>query len=82
MDSDPAREESLPYNIRRMNSKCEKEEKATSKKFKKSSKKVLTNVQGRSILVKSSGEQRLHGMILENDTESRRTRTVIFTSHG
>ena len=56
-----------------------------SKTVKKSSKKVLTEGRDCDIIIelsaratKPSGQR----MILENDTESRRTRTVIFTSHG
>ena len=56
-----------------------------SRTVKKSSKKVLTEGRGCDIITelsaratKPSGQR----MILENDTESRRTRTAIFTSRS
>ena len=56
-----------------------------SKTVKKSSKKVLTGERDCDIIIelsaratKPSGQR----MILENDTESRRTRTAIFTSRS
>ena len=56
-----------------------------SKSVKKSSKKVLTEGRDCDIIIelsaratKPSGQR----MILENDTESRRTRTAIFTSRS
>ena len=56
-----------------------------SKSVKKSSKKVLTEERDCDIITelsaratKPSGQR----MILENDTESRRTRTAIFTSRS
>ena len=56
-----------------------------SKTVKKSSEKVLTGSQNCDIITELSARAaKASGtaMILENDTESRRTRTVIFTSHG
>ena len=56
-----------------------------SKTVKKSLEKVLTGNRNCDIITKLSARAtKASGtaMILENDTESRRTRTVIFTSHG
>jgi len=56
-----------------------------SKTVKKSSEKVLTGSRNCDIITELSARAaKASGtaMILENDTESRRTRTVIFTSHG
>ena len=56
-----------------------------SKTVKKSSEKVLTGSWNCDIITELSARTaKASGtaMILENDTESRRTRTVIFTSHG
>ena len=56
-----------------------------SKTVKKSSEKVLTGSWNCDIITELSARAaKASGtaMILENDTESRRTRTVIFTSHG
>ncbi len=56
-----------------------------SKTVKKSSEKVLTGSRNCDIITELSARvAKANGtaMILENDTESRRTRTVIFTSHG
>ena len=56
-----------------------------SKTVKKSLEKVLTGSRNCDIITKLSARAaKASGtaMILENDTESRRTRTVIFTSHG
>ena len=56
-----------------------------SKTVKKSSEKVLTGSRNCDIIIELSARAaKASGtaMILENDTESRRTRTVIFTSHG
>ena len=56
-----------------------------SKSVKKRLKKGLTRGRNRDIITELSARAaKASGtaMILENDTESRRTRTVIFTSHG
>ena len=56
-----------------------------SKTVKKSLEKVLTGSRNCDIITELSARAaKASGtaMILENDTESRRTRTVIFTSHG
>ena len=56
-----------------------------SKSVKKSSKKVLTEERDCDIIIKLSARATKPSgrrMILENDTESRRTRTAIFTSRS
>ena len=53
-----------------------------SKKFEKSSKKVLTNVWWRSILVESSGEQRRHDRSLKTIQNQEEREVAIFTSRS
>ena len=55
-----------------------------SKSVKKRLKKGLTRRRNRDIITELSGEPlaRRTARILENDTESRRTRTAIFTSRS
>ena len=73
--------EKNPAIIKLFTEDCKK----VSKSVKKSSKKVLTEERDCDIITelsaratKPSGQR----MILENDTESRRTRTAIFTSRS